>query len=150
MIKTFKGKLSSYIAADPVNTGKMRIRLSTNNGKTGYMIRKLQVIGTDVTGRDQESVVQVFSVDPGTPTGAIDFDSPTLLAVCFYEQAASTSYFGDQAIIVDAKKINQDIWITHDEAKGDHNVNFYLELETFNLSEMEATVATLKDMRGRE
>jgi hypothetical protein len=149
-IKTFKGKISSYVAASATETGKMRIRLSTNDGKTGYKIKKFQAIGTDVTGRNQESVLKLFSVDPGTPSGAIDLDSPTLLAVCFYEQSSSSSYFGDQVIIVDSKKINQDIWLTHDEASDDHDVNFYIELETFRLNENEATVATLKDMRGSE
>ena len=147
MIKTFKGKVSSYTSG---NTGKLRIRLGTNDGKTGYFIRKFQALGIDLTGREQESVLQVFSVDPGTPSGLVDFDNPTLLAALFYEQVASTSYFGGQAIIIDNKKINQDIFITHDEAKSDHDVNFYLELEQVKLTQEEATVATLKDMRASE
>ena len=147
MIKTFKGVISSYTTT---GTGKKQIRLSTSDGKTGYKIKKFQAMGTDLTGRDQESVLQVFSVDPGTPTGTVNFDNPTLLAALFYESVASTSYFGDQLIIVDNKTINQDIFVTHDEAKSDHNVNFYLELEQVKLSVDEATVATVRDMRGRE
>ena len=43
---------------------------------------------------------------------------------------------------------NQDIYITC--YSTDNKINYYIELEQVPLSKDEATVATLKDMRGRE
>ena len=53
-------------------------------------------------------------------------------------------------IIFDDKIINQDIYVTHMDIGGSENNNYYIELEQLSLNLSEATVATLKDMRGRE
>ena len=128
----------------------LRIRLSTPDGKTGYKIRKFQAIGVSPAGTTQESTLQCFTnVDPGhTASATINFDNPRLLGIVFYETNSATADFGGTTIIFDNTKFNQDIFVTH--ASGGDAVNFYLELEQVPLTDNEATVATLKDMRGRE
>jgi len=141
-IKTFKGKMA--------HLDVLRIRLSTPDGKTGYMIRKFEAIGTSPSGTTQESTLQCFTNLEGgigaTATATINFDNPQLLGVVYYETNSGTADFGGQTIIFDATKFNQDIYITH--ASGGDAINFYLELEQVSLDLNEATVATLKDMRG--
>jgi hypothetical protein len=140
MIKSFRGQLTHGV----VET----ISLHTNDGTTGYKIVKMELLGVDLTGRDQESVFKVYSIDPVTVDGVVNFSDETLLAAGFYEQVASTSYFGDQIVVFDNIKFNQDIFLTNDEAKGGHPINYHIELEKVSLDLNEATVATLKNLRN--
>ena len=144
MIKTFKAKIA---VGDT-----QRIRLSTNNGLTGYKIRKFQVISsTPGTTASVEYIAKVFAIDPGAANAQVNFDDPTLLAVAYYENRANASS-GTETIIIDDKKFNQDIYVTLKDSDAAATLagNFYLELEEFKLSLDEATVSTLKDMRGSE
>ena len=45
---------------------------------------------------------------------------------------------------------NQDIYVTHTDTNSAIPINYYIELEQRKIDLNEATVATLKDMRGRE
>ena len=45
---------------------------------------------------------------------------------------------------------NQDIYVTNKDANGSKPVNYYLELEVIKLSEDQAMVATLKDIRNND
>jgi len=145
MKKSFRGKLKD----GEVET----IRLSTNNGLIGYKIVKLQLIAEDPATDAHESVVQIFTTnndETGSPRSAsavIDFTDPTLLAVGFYENAGGGTV-SKLDIIFDNMTVNQDIYITHNEKAGAAIVNYYLELEQMKLSDNEAAVATLKDMRA--
>ena len=150
-IKTFRGLLA--------DGAQKRIRLSTNNGLTGYKIKKLQIIANrpGSSGSDAEHCVQLFSQEQVDATGAslvtnvINFENPLLLAAVTMGNSASAYVYGSTpVIIVDNIKINQDIYITHKETTGAEAVNYYIELEQMKLNTDEATVATLKDMRGRE
>lgn len=151
MNKTFKGKLAS--------SGIKRIRLSTNDGLTGYKIKKLQVFPYKPGDTSYENVVQVFSVkpdaaietDPADSKAFVDFESPLLLACAYMEGNASNQYSDMINVVFDDVKINQDIYITNYDVDGNTElVNYYIELEKMKLDLNEATVATLKDMRGRE
>jgi dimeric dUTPase (all-alpha-NTP-PPase superfamily) len=53
MKKTFRGQLA--------DATQKTIRLSTNNGLTGYKIVKLQIMIVQLGNADAEHVVQVFS-----------------------------------------------------------------------------------------
>jgi hypothetical protein len=131
--------------------GQDTILLSTKKGEKGYRITKFQLLGKDVTGANQESVVKIYSKLQSTVDGVVDFNATTLLGAGFYEQAASGSYFGGQIIVFDNVIFNQDIFVTHSDAAGSaplNYVNYYLELEVLMLSESEATVATLSDIRS--
>ena len=128
------------------NDSKVELRLSTNNGLTGYRILKFQVFPYDDTAT--ESTFQVFSVDPAAITNTCNFNDPTILAALYFSAGGSQLYSENTTVVVDDKIINQDIFIT---LKG-HNVasalNYYIELEQVKLDVSEAAVATLKDMRG--
>jgi hypothetical protein len=140
-IKTFRGSMSDL----EVST----IRLGTNDGLTGYRIVKFQLIPVLPGGAVQDSVMQIFTREQAAASATVEFDNPTLLAAAVYSQH-QTQYTFNTAVIFDSVKFNQDIYITHkDEAVG-QSCNYYLELEKVALNLNEATVATLKDMRGRE
>tara|TARA_R110002110_G_scaffold173932_1_gene376872 strand:+ start:1440 stop:1877 length:438 start_codon:yes stop_codon:yes gene_type:complete len=143
-VKSFRGQLTHGIV------GMETISLHTNDGSTGYRIKKLELLGSDLTGRDQESVFKVYTVKQTAVDGVVDFSDQTLLAAGFYEQVASTSYFGDQIVVFDNITFNQDIFLTNDEAKGGHPINYHIELEMVKLDLNENTVATLKDLRNTD
>jgi len=155
-IKTFRGKL------DGTDNGSMAtIRLGTNDGLTGYKIKKFECIQASPGTTNCEGVVMIWSVKQDEPTsipaalalyGKINLDSPLVLAVNFYSgQASAQTYSEDQTIIFDNVKFNQDIFITYyDVSTSNDDMNYHIELEKMKLNSDEATVATLKDMRGRE
>jgi len=142
MIKTFRGLMKDQTT--------QQIRLSTNDGMTGYRIKKFQLFGNNPGATTQESVVKVFSVDVSatTPTPNINFDNPTLLAVSYLSLNTSNIYPAYDSVVFDNIAINQDIYIQYYDNSTGEDVNYYLELEQVRLDLGEATVATLKDMRG--
>tara|TARA_R100001198_G_scaffold93635_1_gene74948 strand:+ start:135 stop:569 length:435 start_codon:yes stop_codon:yes gene_type:complete len=144
MIKTFKGKLADQQI--------LTIRLSTNNGLTGYKIKKFQVMTADTVGAiESASIIAVFANEPANASDSVNFDDPQLLAAIDYRQHSNEAYgIVANNIVFDDKIINQDIYITNRDNLTGANMNFYLELEQVKLDLNEATVATLKDMRGRE
>ena len=143
MNKSFKGMLAD---------GEIQqIRLSTNNGLTGYKIVKFEIIANKSGTTDFEHTVQIYTQDPETATESVEFNNPLLLAVAFTEGNNSSNYIGQPLVtIFDNATFNQDIFISHVDTKGALLVNYYLELEQITLSKDEATVATLKDMRASE
>ena len=141
MNKTFKGLMS--------NDSQVRIRLSTNNGLTGYKIVKFQVFPFDDS--EIEATMKVYSVKQDTFENTANFDDPTLLSAIYFSMSSNTQlYPEDTTVVVDDKIVNQDIFITLRCHNAAADLNYYLELEQVKLDLNEATVATLKDMRGRE
>ena len=144
MIKTFRGRMSQEDIQE--------IRLSTNNGLTGYKIKKLQLMPNLFT-TDMNSVIMIHSVKPTEAANTIDFSDPKILAAGFYSQSDTPhNQPEDLNIVFDDKVINQDIYVTYKDALSSTppDINYYIELEQVKLDLNEATVATLKDMRGRE
>jgi hypothetical protein len=144
-ILSFRGRVA--------DEGKETISLHTNNGKTGYQIRKLQIIPDDPTDDTQTSAVfKIYSVTQATVTDTIDFSDPTLLACAFYTANIGTSGAtnpGEIVTIFDNAIINQDIVLTNsiNNTQG-REMNYYIELEQMDLAIDEATVATLKNIRN--
>jgi len=142
MIKTFRGQLA--------DGGQDTIRLSTNNGLTGYRILKLELMPPAPGISSGESVVKVFSILQETIDALVNFENPLLMATGYY-QSEPSSYSDFLNIVFDNVVFNQDIFITNKDARGGATaMNYYLELEQVKLDVNEATVATLKDMRGTE
>jgi len=142
MIKTFRNK---------VDTGTIEtIRLSTNQGLIGYRIVKLQTLTQNPFTVTSDLVCKVYTIKPDAATATVDLDDPTLIGVALW--SSNTSSSDDQLehmhIILDHVVVNQDIFITIKQATGSDPANYYLELEQVKLDLSEATVATLKDMRG--
>ncbi len=146
MIKSFRGLLAD---------GAMeRIRLSTNDGLTGYKIKKFQLMPNafgESTG-ELESTVKLMANKRATADAIVNFDDPQLLgAAIINAEAVADSYPTILTVVFDHVTINQDVFVSHKNLHADAGpVNFYLELEQIKLDLNEATVATLKDMRGRE
>jgi len=143
MIKSFRGELA--------DTEVQKIRLSANNGLMGYKINKFQGMPTDPGAAIGEHTVQLFLQKPDEPftSTEVHFSNPLLLgAVSLSTHSGNLLY--NEIIVFDNVKFNQDIYITHTDRAGSASFNYYLELEQIKLDLNEATVATLKDMRGRE
>ena len=143
MKKTFRGKLE--------DGGQATIRLSTNNGLTGYRIAKFAIMMEQPGNTAQESVVQVFTTERSsvpTSSATVNFDDPTLIAAAYQD----TNVHPTEVVIFDNVVFNQDIYITYtDNGSGtNEDINYHIELEQEKLDVNQATVATLKDMRGRE
>jgi len=144
MIKSFRGQLA--------DGGQDTIRLSTNNGMTGYRIVKFQIFPQLPGTQDTESTVQIFKraqTSISTSTATVNFDDQALLGACYYAESASSAYNGNPDIVIfDNEIFNQDIFVTHTDTVGSQNINYYIELEQMKLDLSESTVATLKDMRA--
>tara|TARA_R100001530_G_C4282889_1_gene146046 strand:- start:155 stop:586 length:432 start_codon:yes stop_codon:yes gene_type:complete len=139
-IKTFRGQLA--------NEQQDTIRISTNNGLTGYRIVKFKLMAPDAN-ENMEGAVKIFTRKQTTFTHDIDFTDGTLLAAGLVSQSnASQNYPEDQITIFDHVIINQDIFIYSKGADYTANVNYYIEMEQIKLNVDEAAVATLKDMRA--
>jgi len=148
-IKSFRGK----IAMGSSDT----IVLHTNNGSTGYRIKKLQIISEAPGTGNNEYVCKVFSIDPNVTavspaTATVDFADNTLLAVAYYtDNSSSAGNPPGDIIIFDNITFNQDIYVTMQDATGNTiDCNYYIELEQIKLDLNENTVATLKDIRNIE
>jgi hypothetical protein len=125
------------------------ILLSTNKGEKGYRIIKLEVISSLPATTTQESIVKIFKVDDKAIDETIDFSDNTLLGAAFFEGHSNTTTTGHEVIVFDQEIFNQDIYIMgFDGSGGNQPINYYLELEVIKLSEDQAMVATLKDIRN--
>ena len=141
MIKSYRGLLA--------DGGQDRIRLRTKTGKTGYRIVKFQVITESPADTAPESIVQIFSAEPSAVSAKIDFTNSTLLAAAFYNQDATAANIVSKVIVFDKVTFNQNIFINHidDNTGSNTNMNYYIELETVELSDTQATQLTLKALR---
>ena len=146
-IKTFRGML--------VDGGQDTIHLHTNNGATGYRIKKFMILPESPGDTQQESIVQIWKVEQASvPTtgGNINFSNNVLLAAGVgYYGAVANNTSQTQTVFFDNEIFNQDIYITHTENSTNNLlVNYYIELEQIDLALDEATVATLKDIRNND
>ena len=141
VVKTFRGLLA--------DGGQDRIRLSTNKGKVGYRIVKLQVIGDEPGGATgYECIVKLWKSEQATIDAVINFTDSDLLSVGTWSSSSDTkSYPDDMIVIFDREIFNQDIYITHSEIAGSASCNYYFELEVIPLTDQGAEYTTLKDIR---
>ena len=122
MIKTFRGKLA--------DDGQDTIHLHTTDGSTGYKIVKLQIMGEQPAGANQESIVKIYKVEQSSFTATVDFSDNTLLAVAYLEAAADAKTESQaQIVIFDNEIFNQDIYISHVDSETGEPCNYYIELE---------------------
>ena len=140
MIKSFRGKLAD---------GEQEvIRLGTNNGLTGYRIVKFQLMGLQPGAVSQESIVKVYSVEQSSVDGIVDFTNETMIGSAIFFNKSSVDFPVTMQVIFDNKIFNQDIFVTHSDVDASESCCYYIELEQIKLDKNEATVATLKDLRG--
>jgi len=141
MIKTFRGLLA--------DGGQDRIRLSTIKGKVGYKIVKFQTMGEQPASVDQEATCKIYKVNQTTIDSTVDFSKSDLLGVAVWSSDGNMGiYPEDVNVIFDTEIINQDIYVTNAGTSGTE-VNYYIEMEVMDLSEMSAEYTTLKDLRAQ-
>tara|TARA_Y100000361_G_scaffold124253_1_gene117270 strand:+ start:52 stop:495 length:444 start_codon:yes stop_codon:yes gene_type:complete len=126
-----------------------RIRLKTNNGKTGYKITKFELISTAPGVGSQELVGQIYKTDQtGSISISVFFTNSNLVAVSYIKEGnLPTEGFG-KTIIMDNEIVNQDIFVNVTDANGGTTpCNYYIELETMALTDLEASKLTLQSIR---
>jgi hypothetical protein len=140
---SFRGKIIP-------GTDAQRLSLATIKGKTGYRIKKFQIISTTPGAGNFEYIFQVYKKNHETET-SVDFTDSVTLAVAYQRDSTGSqaNFFTTETIIFDNEVFNQDIFVAGaDAAGGTTACNFYLELETVSLSDIEATQLTLKNLRA--
>tara|TARA_Y100000593_G_C4118958_1_gene241689 strand:+ start:160 stop:594 length:435 start_codon:yes stop_codon:yes gene_type:complete len=140
-IKSFRGQL----AHDTIDL----ISLHTNDGSTGYRIKKLELLQTDAN-EAVEATFKVYSVPQTAVTGTADFNDPTLLATGMYFSSTDQRYVHESIITFDNITFNQDIYLTMYDYGFAAALNYHIELELVKLDLNENTVATLKNIRNVE
>jgi hypothetical protein len=143
-------RIISYKGQLPIGE-QDRIRLKTIKGKVGYKITKLQIINKTpgTSGVNVSLVAKVYTKDQtGSITSTIDFTESDLIATSFFTQATSSHTGVFETVVFDNAVVNQDIFIYATDASGSTDpCNYYIELETMSLSDIEATQLTLKNLR---
>ena len=142
-IVTYKGKL-------PIGEQE-KLHLSTNDGLTGYRIKKFQIMSAAPGTAEHELVAKIFLTNQQSAvTATVDFSDTDLLAaaISFSRQSALNSVT-DQ-IVIDTETFNQDIFVTIADASGATvECNYYIELEKFSIDINTSTFHTLKNIRSR-
>lgn len=140
-IKTFRGLLT--------DGQQERIALQHIDGKTGYRIKKLEMFAEKPATASQESVIKVFSIKQTVIDGIVDWSEQTLLGSgLLLNHLTATDNPAYMETIFDGMVFNQDIFVTHSDVKNNESCNYYLELETFDLNDVEATATILKNFRN--
>ena len=140
-IKTFRGLLA--------DGEQQTIRLSTQNGMTGYKIVKFQIFANTPGTADYEGVTKVYTIKPDAVDGEVSFDDPTLIAVSYLAMDnASPNPSAPENVVFDNVIFNQDIYVTYKAMTGSAAMNYHMELEQIKLNENSQTVVTLKDIRS--
>ena len=125
-----------------------KIHLATLNGKTGYRIKKLQVISTTPGVTAVEFVTKIYSKSQTSFPATVDFDESDLLAVNYYQDHHDQAYPASETVIFDNQVSNQNMFIYCEDAGGATvRSNYYIELETVALTDVQATQLTLKNLR---
>ena len=122
------------------------IPLQTNNGLTGYKIKKFQIMPYNFNAAD-EYTVQIWKTDQeGSIDNVQNFADNRLLAVAYFGTDGA-DIVNDSIVIFDNEKFNQNVYVVAKSQSG-KDVNYYIEMEQMKLSLDEQTVATLKDIRN--
>jgi hypothetical protein len=141
------GRIVSYRGL-LANGGKNTIPLHTNDGKTGYKVVKFRIINSIPGGAGAENVMKIFKTDQVTVDSSVDFSDNTLLGVATWGQNADHGAWTNSTIF-DNEIFNQDIYVTHKDEQGG-SANYYIELEQMDITEDQALVAIVKNLRNEQ
>jgi len=126
-----------------------RIRLQTLTGKTGYQIKEFKIMGQTPGDATSEYIAQIYSKDGQAIGNLVNFTNDALLAVCYTSTTSSGNSVYFETVIFDNQVFNQNIFVQiTDVSGGTVPCNYYIELETIALSDVEATQLTLKNLRN--
>ena len=145
MIKSYRG----LIADGAQDT----IPLHTSDGKTGYRIVKFQIMGEkpgDSSSGSYEHIIKIYSVEQDTVDGVVNFNDQTLLAAGLNFAQTSPQFDGNKVVIFYKVIVNQDIYITHIDGDSSTPGNYHIELEQIDLSESQALVSIIKNLKNEQ
>ena len=126
------------------------INLKTNTGKVGYKVTKFKLMETNPGNVDHELVGKIFKTDQtGNIDGTVDVTDRDLIAAMYLKTESSGSAGVYQNILIfDNEVFNQNIFVTiADNSGSTEPCNYYIELETMALSDLESTKLTLQSIR---
>ena len=122
-----------------------RIRLKTIKGEVGYKINKFQIVSKEPGVASHELVGKIRLSSDSNVGPTIDFSDNDLLACAFHMDLE----VGSDVIIFDNEIFNQDVFVQLASASGSTvEGNYYIELETMALSDVQSTQLTLKNLRS--
>lgn len=140
---SFRGKLNIGV--------QQKLKLSTLKGKRGYRIKRFEIMTVTPGTAAFEYCAKIFAKDQtGSIVDTVDFsESDLLAAVCQFMNSDNVGIFTDQ-VIFDNEIFNQDIFIYITDTKAvaaADQCNYYIELETVKLTDLESAQMTLKSLR---
>ena len=141
-ILTFKGSIDEGL--------EVKIKLSTIKGKRGYRIKQFSTMNSTPGAANYETTTKVYAKAQGAGSTGVDFGESDLLAASYIEDASAITSVGasmSQTIIFTQEVFNQDTFVNTASLTGTVPTNFYLELETVDLSDTQSTQLTLKSLR---
>jgi len=129
---------------------QQEIKLSTLKGKTGYKINKFHILSESPgASADVEFVCKIYSTSQTDYPATVDFTEGDLLGVAYYQDGTNSYHPSSVDIIFDNEVFNQDIFIYCEDANsGTKKCNYYFELETMSLTDIQSTQLTLKSLRN--
>ena len=136
---TFRGILAEGL--------EQKIKLSTLDGKQGYKIVKFQTMSSLVGANEYETMTKIYAKAQGAGSTGVDFSESDLLAASYIEDNPSHAYPLSETIFFDNEVFNQDIFVNTASLTGTVPVNYYIELETVKLTDVQSTQLTLKSLR---
>jgi len=141
-IKSYRGLMA--------DGATLRINLRTNDGKTGYRIKKFEAIPNAPGVGSSNHVLKIFKTEPTiVASSTIDFSDQDLIGSLWMRDNVDANYVSTiESIIFDQEVFNQDIFITHVETVGSEGCNYFIELEQIKLTDNETTMATLQSIRS--
>jgi hypothetical protein len=140
-IKSFRGKIA--------DNGQDKITLHTNDGSTGYRIKKFEAIPDAPGVGSSNHILKIYKTKQSSITSTFDFSDQVLIGSVWLRDNVDSGYVGAiESIIFDNEVFNQDIFVTHVDTVGTESTNYYIELEQFKLDLNDNTMATLKDIRN--
>ena len=143
MIKSYRGLLT--------DGGQDHIRLETPRGRIGYRIVKFEIMPPAIGTTAAEYCVKIFKDEQASIDGAVDFgDNSLLAAATMKSQTTLGNPETPLQVIFENEIFNQDIYVTGFDADSSNSVNYYIELEQIKLSEIEALVTIVKDLREEQ
>ena len=126
-----------------------KIRLKTLKGKTGYKITKFQLISTLPGTTNIEYVGKITKITENSIIGDVQLTDSNIMAVCYYVDNNSSAVVPNQTIITDNEITNQDIFVNiSDVAGGSVECNYYIELESMDINDLQATQLTLQNTKS--
>jgi hypothetical protein len=126
-----------------------KITLHTLKGKIGYRIKRFEILAENPGTVTSEPAMKIYSKEQSAVTGTFDFTESDLLAAAYTENQHQSTYLGLPKIIVfDNTVFNQDIYVTYTNLDGTDPCNYHIELETVDLSDLQSTQLTLKNLRA--